>query len=573
MKPILRLTLLGALAIALAACASLPRSDAVVAPPPRPLPFDEPQSPRSELDSDLVYSYLVADVAAQRGELPLAYSHYMHAAKIAGDARAAERATRIAVYLKQLDEALAAARRWVALAPNSQDARMSLALLLDRSGDRVGALAQLEALLQIADALQHDGFLQIAQVLGKERNDDTLGLMQAVLDAHPQEPHAYYGYAVVALTKHQFAAAAQALTEALARKPDWPEAQVLLARARIGLGQKNAALAGLDAALDKRPDDTLLRTARARLRVDLGDHQGALADFRKLRRAEPENPDYLYAVGMLATQTEDFDAARSAWQALRSHGGDRFAEATYFLAQVEERTGHTDVAAGLYAGVDSGPLVVDAGLRLAAIEAARGQLVQARERLQRLRQGYPDRSVDTYLAEAELLRDAGQTEAAGALFDHALAGNPDDLVLRYGRAMQAAREHDYVTLESDLRYILAREPEHVDALNALGYTLADRNERLDEAEALIGRALAIRPDTPAILDSMGWLRFRQGRIGEALDYLRKAYALMPDVEVAAHLVEALWVAGDHEGARAVLRKALASTPDSPLLKAVEQRLD
>lgn len=549
----------------LGACGSLVKDTPQAPAGPRPLPFDEPPPVKAELDSDLVYSVLAADIAAQRGELALAYSHYMHAAKIAGDARSAERATRIAVYLRKLDDALAAARRWVQLAPNSQDARMSLALLLERSGDRPGALAEIDALLRIAEALEHDGFLQVAQVLGKERSTDTLGLMQAVVDAHAGDPRAYYGYAVVALARQQFAAAEGALRQALERKPDWPQAQVLLARARLGQGDRAGALAGLDKAVKSNPDSVLLRTARGRLLVDIGDHEGALKDFRRLLRSEPDNSDYLYAVAMLSTQTERYGEARKAWQELRSRGGDKFQEATYFLAQVEERTDHPDAAAGLYRSVDRGDLVVDAGLRLAAIEAGQGSLVQARERLQRLRQSHPDRAVDAWMTEARLLREADQSDAAAQLLAKAVAASPDDLSLRYGRAMQAARLKDYATMEADLRFILEREPEHVDALNALGYTLADRNERLDEAETLIGRALALKPDNAAILDSMGWLRFRQGRMGEALDYLRRAYDKLPDPEIAAHLGEVLWANGDHAAARKVWGDSLNKHPDNEVL--------
>ena len=198
--PIHRLALLGILPLALTACQLLPPREVTpeAAPTPPRLPFDEPAPVETELDADLVHSDRVAEVAAQRGEVQLAFRHYLHAAIVAGNAYAAERATRIAVYLQDLEGAQRAARRWVALAPNGQDARMSLALLLDRSGDRSGALAELEALLRISAALGQDGFVQIAQVLGKERGGDALGLMQALTAAHPEDSHAQYGLAMVA---------------------------------------------------------------------------------------------------------------------------------------------------------------------------------------------------------------------------------------------------------------------------------------------------------------------------------------------------------------------------------------
>ena len=127
-------------------------------------------------------------------------------------------------------------------------------------------------------------------------------------------------------------------------------------------------------------------------------------------------------------------------------------------------------------------------------------------------------------------------------------------------------------MERDLRRLLEDDPENVDALNALGYTLADRNERLDEAFALVSRALKLRPDSPAILDSMGWVLYRQGDLERAATYLRRALQLNQDDEIAAHLGEVLWVSGERADAQAVWREALVHAPDSDKIREVLERL-
>ena len=63
------------------------------------LPFPEPERVARELDEDLIYSYLVGEIGADRGQLRLSQSHYQHAAILAQDAYAPERATRIALHL------------------------------------------------------------------------------------------------------------------------------------------------------------------------------------------------------------------------------------------------------------------------------------------------------------------------------------------------------------------------------------------------------------------------------------------------------------------------------------------
>jgi tetratricopeptide (TPR) repeat protein len=105
----------------------------------------------------------------------------------------------------------------------------------------------------------------------------------------------------------------------------------------------------------------------------------------------------------------------------------------------------------------------------------------------------------------------------------------------------------------------------------MGYFLVDRDERLDEAEEYLTRALELLPDDPAVIDSVGWLYYRQMRYDESLQMLRRAYALFPDPEIAAHLGEVLWVSGDQESASKVWEEALRDAPDDDLLNSVMEK--
>ena len=126
-------------------------------------------------------------------------------------------------------------------------------------------------------------------------------------------------------------------------------------------------------------------------------------------------------------------------------------------------------------------------------------------------------------------------------------------------------------LERDLRRILVLNPDNVDALNALGYTLADRTDRYEAARAFIERALELRPDDPAILDSMGWVLFRQGQAELAEDYFRRALDKVFDAEIAAHLGEVLWSLGRRDEAREIWARALDEAPDHEYLLKVLSR--
>ena len=132
--------------------------------------------------------------------------------------------------------------------------------------------------------------------------------------------------------------------------------------------------------------------------------------------------------------------------------------------------------------------------------------------------------------------------------------------------MVAAHLNQPDLVEKILLKVISLEPDHANALNALGYTYADLNINLSEAQTYIERALELNPDEPAILDSMGWLAFRQGHYRQARDYLYRAFEAMPDAEVAAHLGVVEWALGNTQKAREIWQTVLQGDPDNALIK-------
>jgi Flp pilus assembly protein TadD len=127
--------------------------------------------------------------------------------------------------------------------------------------------------------------------------------------------------------------------------------------------------------------------------------------------------------------------------------------------------------------------------------------------------------------------------------------------------------------EKNLRIIISQQPENAAALNALGYTLADQTERYEEAEALIRQAFILRPNDASIVDSMGWISYRLGHLDESEKFLRRAWALDRNPEIAAHLGEVLWVMGEQESALTIWREGLEVDSKNPALRETLQRLE
>jgi tetratricopeptide (TPR) repeat protein len=210
--------------------------------------------------------------------------------------------------------------------------------------------------------------------------------------------------------------------------------------------------------------------------------------------------------------------------------------------------------------------------RLAKLMLAAGESAELGVYFDHLRERFPQLREQLYAIEAEKLVNAQHLGEAMQLLNRALEEFPESSSLLYTRSMLGEREGDLKMAEDDLLSIIAREPNNATALNALGYILANRTDRYVEAEELIARALSLNPDEPAILDSMGWVKYRLKDYQAALDYLERAYSAFPDPEVAAHLGEVLWALGESEQATDLLNRALAESPDHEILLETVQRL-
>ncbi len=335
---------------------------------------------------------------------------------------------------------------------------------------------------------------------------------------------------------------------------DYPEALVLYRQAR-----------------QTAPEEWTLGLAEAEVLRNLERLDDALEVLSEL----PLNPDVLYSIATYRFQAGDERGAAEAWQQLAAwspvEDADQHAFMVAWLAEFLERPAD---AAQWYARVRGGSNVDRAMIRRAVLLADDGKLDEARGLLQLARDTeQADQRERAFLVEAELLREHGNEAQGLRLLGDALRESPGSIRLLYARAIHAVESDDLELAEQDLRRIIQIDSDNAMALNALGYTLTDRTHRHREAYRLIRRALELEPDEPAILDSMGWVYFRLGRPETALPYLERALDGEDNPEIAAHLVEVLWVLEQRERATELLRDALVRHPDDQHLDDTRHRLE
>ncbi len=211
--------------------------------------------------------------------------------------------------------------------------------------------------------------------------------------------------------------------------------------------------------------------------------------------------------------------------------------------------------------------------RRAQLLANDKQLSQARELLQNIKFSSDAEQIQILQTEAQLLRNAKQSDEAMLVYKKALEKFPDNPDLLYDYALLLESQKKTQEMESALRRVIAIAPESPHAYNALGYSFADRNERLDEALVLIEKALSLTPNDAFILDSLGWVKFKLGDFAAAEQALRRAYEIRQDAEIAIHLGEVLWTIGRKEEARQLWRDAKAKDPENETLRLTLTRLN
>lgn len=525
--------------------------------------------PKQPLTPDLLFKFLVAEVAGQRGAIGIAQSTYLDLARQTRDPRVARRAAEVSMFARNQSGALEATQLWADAEPASERARQTLAALLLNEGK----LSEAEPLLR--DMLKQDsanGFLHLSALMGKTRDTQAAqALVERLAADYPGLPEARFAVAQAAASAGRFEQAIDALKQADSLRPGWEPAALLRAQV-LAKTSRADALAFMREFLTVHAGARDVRLAYARTLVNASQFPEAHAEFTRLTQDFPRNAEVSFAAGLLSLQMGDVAAARALLTQTLEYSPREPDAVYYYLGQTAEQMKQPEEAAAAYAQVKSGNYLVSARARQAALLARADKLDAALAMLAGTVGENEAQNVRLVQARAELLRQAKRHADEFAALDEGLKRFPESPDLLYDRAMAAEKIDRLDVLESDLRRVMVLRPDDAQAYNALGYTLADRTNRLPEALVLIERALTLAPEDPFILDSMGWAQFRSGNLPRAQDYLERAFKLRPDPEIAAHLGEVLWVRGQRDEAGRVWQSSLQTHPQNEVLLETLRRL-
>lgn len=516
---------------------------------------------------------VLAEIAFERGDCKTAAETYAIAVP-KGSAALAARASEVALTCEHLPAAWAAAQRWRALAPQDLDgaavyatialklyrlpeAQTAVAAIV-RSGESDAKLAELTALL-----------------LDEAEPHAVLAALSGAVDTAKASPVALTLLGELAFNAHDFRRAQHYTDRALQQDPNLFEARSLMAQLFAAQGDSLNAIAAARAAMQvdaKRGNSELAATL-----VTLGRDDEARQELERLRSAGVAAREIDRRLALLAYQNGDFDEARRRLASLVTpHAGRKItadvieiAEAAqFYLAEIAAHDNDMETALAGYKRLLDSSLALAARTRAASLLLDRGQRPEALTLLDDYVSQHPESGFELTMTKANMLSEHGENDSGLGLLEAALERYPRHPALEYDRAVlleRAGRVKESVTV---LEHLLEQRADDPTLLNALGYTFAEHGMRLAHAESLIRRALAITPDNPAVIDSLGWVRFKRGDVHAAAAILERAYALSRESDIAAHWGEALWKSGAKSQAHEVWSTALERDPDSAALQTV-----
>lgn len=526
-----------------------------------------------DFPSDVLFALLTAEVAAQRGQFNVTLSNYVQAAHDTRDPAIIERAMVIAQALGSEQAMQQLAPLWLEVNPEEPRALRLMAVQALDEGDFEQAIGYMEKLYQQGERADFENLANYSGSLDPERQSELLSLYHELYDRHPDSPDIGYSLALIKHALQQHKAALEILNPVLSQSPDYQPAVTLKGKLLYDMGKKEEALNYLRTQSSRYPDNRRLGILYARMLVDSGELQAAEDEFERLMNRFPDASGLRLSRALVALENDNRDIAEELLRELIAQGQHRN-EAHYYLGLLLESKDRPLEALEQFEQVDSGQRFFPALSRASLIQAREGELFPVQEKLARLRQEMPQQAEQLWLVEINMLLDLDRPQLALVATGQALEHYPDNLNMRYSRAMLQEELGDLEAMEANLRYILEKDPDNATALNALGYTLTIHTSRYEEAHELLRKAYQLEPGNPAIQDSLGWVLYHMGETDQALELLNKAYNAMPDPEIAAHLGEVLWQLERYDEARMIWRRSLSEAAEgddiSPILELLER---
>lgn len=500
-----------------------------------------------------VFQVLAAELMVEKGYPADAFNVIFPLAAETRDPALAKRAFELSMTTHDEKAIAQAANLWTEVAPQEPAAWRVAYFMSLRQNQLPLALEQWQTYRQYSDATLEEDILLAAQRLSHSAPNEAIkGFFIDLQQRSAKLWQTYYGLGLLYSVWQQadeaiaqLEKAVQVLQQADTASDDAQQAaeqQIyqLLSKVYLQLNDPQPGLTGLAGYLKRFPQDWLVQERMARLEVKAELYKAAERRYQTILKSNNDATTSRLSLALLQIEMQKYpQAAENLQQVVKqpSYASVGY----YYLGVLSQQQNLSEQAYDYFDKVKVAPYAVDAKLHQSQIVFASKGLEAALAVLDWVPMDDDESRVKVFRAKAIFYRASDRYADAIELFDKALAIQPDNAALLFSKAALLYEEKRYVEYEQTMQKVVALLPDEVEALNALGYFYVEQGVKLDQAAVLLHKALALAPNNYYVLDSVGWLAYRQQRYVEAERYLQQAVTLESDAEIVMHLIAVKWV--------------------------------
>jgi len=417
----------------------------------------------------------------------------------------------------------------IAEKPEISDAHFVRGQIYLLAGDGQKAIAEFRPVVTESPVFL-PGYMALAEAYMRNREPNlALNTLQTAQKIAPENRDVLVSMAKVQLLQKKYAEARELLDQVLRRTAEDREAQALLGDAAMGAGDFSEAKV-LFTRLEKlAPDSPVAPAKLGELLMRQGQWQAAAKSFARALTLSPEAVALQTALLQAYSSAGDFEKGLKLCEQWLQATKDPHQQAYYQqlkgdLSLADRRL--EDAEKAYAAAIELYPEwsnPQEAMIRLLLLQKKTGA---AEERLSKMMAAHPDR-ISNYLVLGQMYFAKGERSRAIDIYEKALKVDPEQWLVA-----------------NDLAYVLSEGESSAKAL--------------ERARELVQKALQQHPEEPKVLDTMGWVLYRQGEIDQALTYIRQAQGKDPEKSVLNyHLGKILYDQGRTDQAKEFLQAALS----------------
>ncbi len=473
---------------------------------------------------------------------------------------------RLLLGARRTDEALAAVDEGLERRPGHPELLLLRSRILEVSGRTEEAAEAALGAARAGGAREARG-TAVRLLEGLGRREDALAEALRWVEADPRDADAWFAAGRLRLGTGDGEGARRDLGKALEIDPNHRPSLRSLAEMDEAAGNFTAAEALYRRVVDANPHDVEARFRLGQVLLKQERVEEAVDVFQAAERWSGGDPGLRFRLGMLLLQADRPADAEEVFRTVAlAHGTDT--QAWYLLgvsllAQEKYQEALETLAHVPPEAVEYSDALVRRAIALEGLE----RMEEAKALLEARLAEHPD-DEEVAVSLAGLWEDSGEHRRAVEMLEAFLEAHGSEnprvfftLGVLHDKLGEWPRSVEY------MKRALSINPYDPHALNYIGYTYAEHGVHLEEAEALILRALDMKPDDGFITDSLGWVYYKQGRFAEAVATLEKAVEVAPDDPVIwEHLGDARRAAGETERARQAYERTLELAPDTESAK-------